>query len=367
MNFFSVKKRPAALKYTGAALMFSILLLPRTGQAQRVDALIVPLQLNITSYLFIGILLVVAVSIFLLFQRRYKNTKQELDNLAEELKVARTRLSASNEKLEAEINSHQATNTRYDGILFEAGVGMFQLDRAGKCIYINQALQEMSGLYPKKAMKEGIHCAVHPDDRTGFLEACRRFTEKDGSEFEHRFRFQRSRDRISHVICRGRRVRNTRQDVESYIFWVSDITPFHKTLADHEAETRRVKNYLLSSSEGFYRLVPKSPVSLNTNPDSIAEKIMKTLVLGDCNEAFAKLYGVEPDELVGKTIGEMEDGCGLFRNLKTLEEFIRNDFKAVNIESIRLDANGTRVNLVHEVRGIIEDGNLVGIWGFSVI
>ncbi|MDZ8119934.1 PAS domain-containing protein [Pontiella agarivorans] len=345
--------------------MFSILLFPRTGLAQQVDALIIPLQMNIISYLFIGVLLIIAVTMFLLFQRRYKTTKRELDGLTEELTVTRTRLTESNEKLEAEINSHKATNSRFTDILFEAGTGMFQLDHSGKCIYINQALQEMSGLYPQKALKEGIHSAVHPEDKDEFIEAWQLFAEQDETDFEHRFRFRHSRDRISHVVCRGRRVRNVRKDVESYIFWVTDITPFQERVQDSEAEARRMANFMLSSSAGFYRLVPESPVSMGSNPDRIAEKIMKTMVLGDCNQTFAGLYGVTPDQLMGKTIGEMKDGCGLFRSLDVLREFARNNFRAVNIESVHLDANGTRVNLVHEVKGIVEAGKLVGIWGMQ--
>lgn len=355
--------RPETVALKAALLL--TLLLPAVSQAQQTKALIVPLQLSVHWYVIIGGLLVVSVLMFLIFQRRYKTTRQELEDVTAELSITRNRLTETNTQLETEKKNHSSTNTRYTNILFEAGVGMFQLDLSGKCIYINDELQQMSGLYPKKAMKEGIQSAVHPDDKEKFLEAWDRFVEKDKAIFEHKFRFLLSRDRINHVVCRGRRVRNVRKNIESYIFWVTDVTPFHNDILAEKAETGRFANFINTTVEGFYKLVPESPIPLSSKPELVAEKIMKTMVLGDCNDSFSAIYGAKPADLVGKSIGEMKDGCGFFKTIEVVQEFARNEYKAENIESVRLDPKGGRVNLVHNVMGIIEDGNLLGIWGYQ--
>lgn len=353
-----------ALNYISRALLVSTLLAPALSHAQT-RALIVPVEMSMTTYFIIGFLLVLSILMFFLFQRKYKITKRELDDVTAELGITRNRLSETNNQLETEKKEHKNTTHRYTNILFDAQAGMFQMDLSGKCTYINTALQQMSGLYPKKALKEGIESAIHEEDKKAFMEAWDAFTAKESATFEHRFRFQRSKDSITHVICKANKMRNAHKKVESYVCWVADITEMHEEVLAQQAETGRFEHFISETVEGYYKLIPESPISLGSKPEKVAEKILGQMELHDCNNTFASMYGAEPKELLGKNIGDLKDGCGPFKSAEKVQEFLANDCRAIDVESVRQDPNGGRLNLRHNVIGIIEDNKLVGIWGYQ--
>ena len=355
---------PVALTGVGRALLFSILLTPALSHAQT-RALIVPVEMSMTTYFIIGFLLVFSILMFFLFQRKYQITQRELNAVTAELGSTRNRLSETNNQLEVEKKEHKQTANRYTNILFDAQAGMFQMDLSGKCTYINTALQQMSGLYPKKALKEGIESAIHEDDKKAFMEAWDAFTAKESATFECRFRFRRSKDDITHVICKANKMRNAQKEVESYVCWVADITEMHNEALAKQAENGHFEHFISETVEGYYKLIPESPIPLGSKPESVSEKILAKMELHDCNRTFAALYGAEPKELLGKTISDLKDGCGPFKSAEKMQEFVENDCQAMGLESVRQDPNGGRLNLIHNVIGIIEDNKLVGIWGYQ--
>ncbi len=325
-------------------------------------AAIVPVEMSMTAYLIIGALLITSIMMFFLFQRRFHVTAKELSDISAELGTTRQRLVETSHQLEITKGEHKATTERYSNILFEANVGVFQMDLAGKCTFVNTALQEMSGLYPKKALKEGIEIAIHPEDREDFVKAWDEFVETKAA-FNHSFRFSLSKGKEVRVTCRANKVINAKKDVESYIGWVSDVTAFHEQQLVHQAETARFEHFVSETIEGFYRLEPKAPVAMESDSGKVAETIMNEMTLADCNDTFAAMYGAKPSELIGKAINELKNGCGPFRSNETIQSFVDAGYKSIDLESVRQDPSGNRLNLTNNVVGIVEDDKLVGVWG----
>ncbi len=363
-----MKQRKRYLRGTpskpAVTLLLAALLLPAVSQAQP-WALVLPVEMNLAAYLLIGFLLVLSIVQFFLYQQRYRVTRQELTDLTEELSTTRSRLTDTAGQLDTEQKEHKTTAERYTRILFDAQAGMFQIDRSGKCIYLNAAMQELSGLYPKKALKEGLESAIHPEDKKEFIKAWDAFTADDKAAFEHCFRFQTSRTKETHVLCRAAKMRDAHNDVESYIGWAADITQMHEEVRRQQAETERFEHFVSETVEGFYKLVPDTPIRLNANPEKIAEKILRHMELRDCNDTFAAMYGSTPDKLLGKSIGDLTDGCGPFRTAEQVQEFAAADCQVIDLESVRRDSNGNRIHLMHNAVGMIEDNQLVGIWGYQ--
>ena len=344
-------------------LLTSTLLLPVVSHAQSPTAIIIPVEMSLSTYLIIGFLLILSVTMFFIFQRRFNTTARELNDVTAELGITRNRLTKSGKKLEQEKNEHQQTSNRYTNILFEANVGMFQMDLAGKCTYINSALQEMSGLYPKKALKEGLESAIHPEDKNVFLDAWDRFVQNGENTFEQEFRFGGSKGQEFLVVCKANKIFDAHNDVESYIGWVTDVTPFHNQTLIYQAETNRLEHFISEAVEGFYKLTPDSPIQLSAKTERFSEQILNTMVLKDCNATFAAMYGTSPTELQGKTIGDLTGGCGPFRSSGSVQAFIQSGLQAINVESVRQDPAGNRLNLMNNAIGIVEDNKLIGIWG----
>ncbi len=319
-----------------------------------------------TSYLIIiGFLLALTATLFFIFHRRYYAVATELKDITAELGSTRQRLTDTGKDLEQEQKVHKATSNRYQGILFDASVGMFQMDVDGNCTYVNSALQEWSGLYPKKALKEGFASAIHPDDRDTFRSAWKAFRDDD-QPFNETFRFRFTKGRVVHevyVACRANKIYNPKNEVESFIGWVSNVSIFHEQQLVQQVETARYGRFVAETIESSYKLAPKEPIPLSPTASIMASSIMESMVLVDCNDTFAAMYGAHPAELMGKAINELQGGCGPFQNKDTLIEFVENSYKFSDNESVRQDPNGTRLNLINDAVGMIEGNKLVGIWG----
>lgn len=350
------------LKNNGISLVVGMALLPVTTQAQNEVPNLIPIELSMTNYLIIGFFLALTILMFFIVQRRFQITSRALKDLTSELGTTRQRLIDTNSQKEMSEKEHKATNSRYQGILYDANVGMFQIDVNGTCSFINTALQKMSGLYPKKAMKEGLPSAIHPDDRANFKAAWDAFLESNET-FNQDFRFRLSKNREVHVTCRANKVINDKKEVESYIGWVSDVTPFHTEKLKQQAEMARYEYFVDETVESYYQLAPKSPVSLGASSAKTAETLMTQLTLSECNETFANMYGTKPAKLVGTAICDLLGGCGPFKNTESLKQFIESGCKSIDLESVRQDPSGSRLNLLNSVVGIIEDNKLVAIWG----
>lgn len=344
------------------AALSSLFLFPAASYAAVGDG---PIRLSVPTYLLLAFLLILSLVMFFIFQRRFNNTRHELQDITAELDTTRTRLAETAQDLEHTQKDLKATTSRYQGILFDAGVGMFQIDLDGKCTYINNTLQEFSGLYLKKAQQEGLASVVHPEDRSRFEDAWQAFVE--GNEpFQQNFRLQYKRGRKVrdvYVSCRASKVLNSKKEPESYIGWITDVTLFHQLQLQEQLNANRYHHFVDEILESYFRLVPEQPIPLTSSASKMADEIMDKMTLLDCSDTFAAMYGAKADELQGKVISELHDGCGPFKNKQDLIYFVEDGYKAAETESVRQDPSGTRLILLNDVIGIIEDNKLIGIWG----
>jgi len=319
-------------------------------------------ELNTTGFLLIGGISVASLIVIVLLQRRYRKASVALQDVTGELDVTRQRLSETAKKLDVTQQNLKSSSERYEGILYNADTGMFQMDRSGRCVFINSALQKMSGLYPKKALNEGLDSAIHPDDRESFKEAWNTFVE-NGKVFDQIFRFQHKKESDTHVLCHVNKVLNGKKEVDSYIGWVTDITRFHQQEMQVKAVTARYARFVSESMEAFYKLEPKFPLPLLPDAQKMAESIMENLVVTECNDTFAAMYGAKPAELLGKSINALKDGCGPFRNNANIRAFVDAGYTSTHQETVRQNPNGNRLNLLNNTVGIIEEDKLIAIWG----
>ena len=345
-------------------LMITTAMVPVASMAQNaIRVPIFPVEMSITAFLIISGLLILSLILFFVFQKRFNSTHKELTDLTIELNSTRQRLTETKKTLEETDQNLKNTTQYYQEILSKAQVGIFQMDLDGTCTYINPALEVLSGLYPKKAFKEGIQCAIHPDDCERFNQEWTLFTENNKSRIiPFRFLHPRGGPEI-HVLCKAAKVLNKQSGIECYIGWVLDVTLFHEEQLRQEATTARYAHFISETIEGYYQLTLETPIPLSTPPEEMAKTIMSEMVLTSCNKSFADLYNSTPATLEGCHINTLDGGCGLLKNDEHTEELIKAEFKQLNIESVRQDSRGNQIILLNNVIGLIEDNALVGIWG----
>ena len=318
---------------------------------------------GIDPLLFLGGIMLVLLLLLLLFALRSEKKAKRLKSISTELDQTRQRLLETQQILKETESNFKANSRHHKDTLNNAQIGIFQMDASGKCIYINQALQEISGLYPKKALRDGLLPAIHPEDRDRFNREWKKFIESRQVNITIPFRFLRSKDKTTPVLCRANKLFDPRKNVEGYVGWISDLTQEKKMLVEQETRSRRYIRFIQEAVGGYFHLSPDEPVPLVSSPHQMAKSIMLSMSLENCNEDFADLYDLPPKKLRGSTIDSMQGGCGPFKNVESIQKFIEAGYKWTSMELIRQDTHGNRIYMLCDVIGQIENDHLVGIWG----
>lgn len=120
-----------------------------------------------------------------------------------------------------------AEESRYRMLATTLPVGLWEVDSAGECHYVNDAWQEITGLSFEQALGHGYRDAVHPDDLEPMLAAWLEAVKKR-SIFVYEFRWVRPDGQIRWVHSTGTAVERD-GEVVGYVGGDLDITEHHKT------------------------------------------------------------------------------------------------------------------------------------------
>jgi len=339
-----------------------LLLLPTISPTQSLPIGFAQIEMNLATFLFLGFLLLLGLVQFFAFRHRFISTKNELKDLASDLKDTREHLTVSKHEQKEAIQTLQATRKRFSGILTDAEIGIFQMDANGDCTEINTALNKMSGLYPKKVIKEGFHCAIHPDDQSRFKEAWEAFP-REGASLELNFRFCPPRKKETHVSFCANKILNNKKEIEGYIGWVTDVSAQQEQQQQQKILTARYEQFIDETTESHYQLTPAAPIPLSDDTQQTANAIMKQMVLSSCSTTFATLQGTTPEKLIGQPIAEMTGGCGPLKNSDSIHAFLDAGCKITDQKSTVEMAGGKRIILLESAIGLVKDNKLTGIWG----
>jgi PAS domain S-box-containing protein len=135
--------------------------------------------------------------------------------------------------------------------------------------------------------------------------------------------------------------------------------------APSDAETRaeRYRAYLEQTSEGVWRVEVREPIDIRLPPDEQVERIYAHGYLAECNDAMARMYGVESArQLEGVPLAELlprDDPA----NIDYLRAFIGGGYRLTDAESHELTREGERRYFQNNLTGIVRDGFLLRAWG----
>ncbi|RPI71816.1 MAG: PAS domain-containing sensor histidine kinase, partial [Ignavibacteriales bacterium] len=123
------------------------------------------------------------------------------------------------------------------------------------------------------------------------------------------------------------------------------------------------KALMEQSTEGVFRLDFNKPVPVSLPPDEQIKLIYKYAFFAECNDAMAKMYGftnakemlgVKPDAFL-----PVSDP----NSAEYLKTFIQGNYRMIDVESHENDKSGNTKYFLNNLLGIIEDGNVIRIWG----
>ena len=176
----------------------------------------------------------------------------------------------------------RASQERFSTLATLAPVGIFQTDAFGKCLFVNRAWCQMTGLGPLEAAGTGWTAALHPDDRTRVVEQWRKAAGL-GTRFQADYRFRLADGSDVWVQGSADPVRGTRGEVTGFLGSVTDIT-----------ERRRAAEALQASETRFRALAGSTYEAIVSN-DAGGRIIF-------WNQAAERIFGYSEAEVVGQPL-----------------------------------------------------------------
>ena len=135
-----------------------------------------------------------------------------------------------------------------------------------------------------------------------------------------------------------------------------------QALRQREEEYRQ---FVAQSSEGIFRQDLDTPVPINLPEDELVHRILHHSYLAECNDAMARMYGLESHlRVIGKRLTEMlnVDDPHI---IESTREYIRSGFRVLDRESHETDVHDNPKVFRNSLIGIVKNGKLRQMWGIQ--
>ena len=143
-----------------------------------------------------------------------------------------------------------------------------------------------------------------------------------------------------------------------------DITERKEAEEKIKASEERYRSFISQVSEGVYRLECDVPMNLNLPVEEQMVYISDHMILAECNEAFVNMYGAgSRNEIIGKAHPFFHGNPNKPVNCEALLNFIMNGYRAENAITEEVNLSSQKLNFSNNSIGIIENNQLVRIWG----
>ncbi len=131
----------------------------------------------------------------------------------------------------------------------------------------------------------------------------------------------------------------------------------------HRENEERYHAFIATNPDAMWRIEFSEPIPLTLPEDEQIDRIYRFGYIAECNDAAARLWGVES---VQRLLGSKLDVVAPRTDTRIMEELrsgIRSGFRAASIETTPYDADGRPLYRLRSQFGIVEDGELQRIWG----
>ena len=127
--------------------------------------------------------------------------------------------------------------------------------------------------------------------------------------------------------------------------------------------SRSASPFIEVITEATWRFHHEKPLDITLPEDEQVEHLYLYSVLGECNDAFARMYGFRAAvDVIGTRLVVFCPPSDP-ENVAYLRSFIRSGYRLEDAESHEIDRHGNAKYFVNNLVGIFERGQLVGAWG----
>ena len=140
------------------------------------------------------------------------------------------------------------SEARFRTLAKHAPVGIFQLDRSGSCVFVNEYWSTRAGLTREQSLHDGWLRAVHPDDREHVRRVCSEAIGR-GRPCAVSYRLETRDGRLSWAETSAVPIRDNDGKVTGYIGTTIDVTEHKLWESELERVNKQVSDVLESITE----------------------------------------------------------------------------------------------------------------------
>jgi diguanylate cyclase (GGDEF)-like protein/PAS domain S-box-containing protein len=199
-------------------------------------------------------------------------------------------------------------------------IGVYETDRAGRFVYVNEQWSELTGVDPEAALSADWASVVHPEDRDRVVAEWTR-NQEEGRPFSLEYRYLRADGSAVWVWCRAVQLTDDRGEVTGYLGTCSD-TVVSPTMdrALEEAENR------------FANAFEEAPIGMAlVGLDGSFLRV---------NRALPEIVGYDSQTLLGLTFQDITHPDDLEADLELVRQVVAGDLRSYRMEKRYVRADG---------------------------
>ncbi|MGB8297002.1 MAG: ATP-binding protein [Polyangia bacterium] len=143
------------------------------------------------------------------------------------------------------------------------------------------------------------------------------------------------------------------------------VAELELALSERRALESSFRGFLQMRSVGVVRYDGNPKLPIDWPERKQAEWLLDHVVVAECNDAYARLYGLDRAEemigapMVGNMAGTREE------KIARLSAFVRAGYRVTDFEILDVDRRGRQMWTANTITGVIEDGQLIYAWGMQ--
>ena len=275
----------------------------------------------------------------------------------EELVTERTaELLQANENL-------QKSEERFRATFEQAAVGIAHVAADGRFLRLNQRFCDITGYSHDEMLARTFQDITHPDDLDADLEQVRQLLagRADSYAMEKRY-IRRNRD-IVWINLTVSLLREPTGEPRYFISVIEDITERVQAQEQYRA-------FFTENVSAVFWVEMKKPIPIDLPAEEQVDAIFREGYVKDVSDATANMYGLTREELLGEmaaTVWSAESYQDRNSSLhQTYQRFVRSGYADYSAETAERTKDGRVLWLLISIKGIVEDGHLVRIWGSQI-
>ncbi|MUU77486.1 PAS domain S-box protein [Winogradskyella endarachnes] len=268
-------------------------------------------------------------------------TEVILDDQGNAIKFQGTVLDITEKKVaEIELINNEKL---FKGLISNSPIVIYQTDKNGACNYINEKWYHLTGQTINEALGYGFANAIHPEDRDRVINKWNNAV-KNQENFKTVFRHLKPNGTVIWFSNKAVKTYDANNKFSGYIGTILNITDAKKA-EEIEQKSKQYLNDILNNIG--------DPVFVKDNQSK--------LIL--VNDALCNTFGLQREQIIGKTLGEKIPAKEYETLLKIENHILQTGEEVVNEETVSLNNKPTRTFSVKKTRYIDNDSNklIVGV------